>query len=217
METALKSGVDYEYYHLLSGVDLPLKTNDQICEFFDRNKGKEFLHFCEGEFSKGNSVTERASLHHLFQEKAGRNKNGFWYLLEKVSLKIQRTIGINRLKGTSVYCGANWFSITNAFAKYVLSKSDWIYKTFNNGFCVDELFLQTLIMNSAFKDNLYHPAEDNDCHGNMRFVDWKRGDPYTWKAENFDELINSDFLFARKFDINTDREICEKIYNYLEG
>ncbi|MBQ6848088.1 MAG: glycosyl transferase [Clostridia bacterium] len=215
LETALKNNVDYEYFHLLSGVDLPLKTNDQICNFFDQNKGKEFLHFCESEFSKGKSVTERASLYHFFQEGAGRSKSGFWYFLEKLSLKFQRIIGINRLKDTSVYCGANWFSITSEFAKYILSNRDWIYKTFSNGFCVDELFLQTLIMNSPFRENLYRSIEDNDCHGNMRYIDWKRGNPYNWRLEDFDELIESDYLFARKFDISTDKEICEKISDYL--
>ena len=34
----------HDYYHLLSGVDLPLKTPDKILNFFDENAGKEFVH-----------------------------------------------------------------------------------------------------------------------------------------------------------------------------
>lgn len=35
----------YAYYHLISGVDLPIKSNDEIHAFFDQNEGKEFVHF----------------------------------------------------------------------------------------------------------------------------------------------------------------------------
>ena len=33
----------YEYYHLISGVDLPIKTQDEIHEFFREHYGKEFI------------------------------------------------------------------------------------------------------------------------------------------------------------------------------
>lgn len=35
----------YGYYHLLSGSDLPIKTQDQIHDFFSRNHGRELIHF----------------------------------------------------------------------------------------------------------------------------------------------------------------------------
>lgn len=33
----------YSYYHLLSGVDLPIKPLNYIFDFFKRNDGKEFV------------------------------------------------------------------------------------------------------------------------------------------------------------------------------
>ena len=41
--------------------------------------------------------------------------------------------------------------------------------------------------------------------------------PYTWHKEDFGELVNSDFLFARKFDENVDSEIIDMIYDYIVG
>ena len=38
-------GGEYQYYHLLSGVDLPLKSNDEIHTFFGKHQGKQFVHF----------------------------------------------------------------------------------------------------------------------------------------------------------------------------
>ena len=50
LKAAVKN--NYEYYHLLSGQDLPLKTQDEIHSFFDSNKGKEFVHFGTEEYQK---------------------------------------------------------------------------------------------------------------------------------------------------------------------
>ncbi len=41
-EAAVSRG-PYGYYHLLSGVDLPIKSQDYIHGFFDRFQGKEFI------------------------------------------------------------------------------------------------------------------------------------------------------------------------------
>ena len=40
----------YAYYHLISGVDLPIKTQDEIHEFFHEHYGKEFIYFCPKTF-----------------------------------------------------------------------------------------------------------------------------------------------------------------------
>lgn len=45
IKEALKSEENYSYFHLISGVDLPLKNSDQIYNFFEKNNGKEFVHF----------------------------------------------------------------------------------------------------------------------------------------------------------------------------
>ena len=52
----------------------------------------------------------------------------------------------------------------------------------------------------------------------MRLVDWKRGSkgsPYTFREEDYDELINSGALFARKFSEDVDKNIIEKIVDYI--
>ncbi|RMC92317.1 hypothetical protein D9O40_20540 [Clostridium autoethanogenum] len=36
---------NYSYYHLFSGMDLPIKSQRYIQKFFEKNKGKEFIHF----------------------------------------------------------------------------------------------------------------------------------------------------------------------------
>ena len=53
--------------------------------------------------------------------------------------------------------GANWFSITRDLAEYVVAQENWIHKRFSYTLSGDELFLQTLVYNSDFKNCLYQP------------------------------------------------------------
>lgn len=34
----------------------------------------------------------------------------------------------------------------------------------------------------------------------MREIDWNRGNPYVWQLEDYDQLVHSDRLFARKMN-----------------
>ena len=49
----------------------------------------------------------------------------------------------------------------------------------------------------------------------MRLIDWKRGRPYVFRLNDFDEIINSPAMFARKFS-SDEIEIVHKIKDYIE-
>lgn len=102
-------------------------------------------------------------------------------------------------------------------ARYVISKEEWVKNIFYNTLCADELFLQTIVVNSDFINKLYYKEFDDNMIANMRFIDWKRGMPYVFRENDFNELINTDLLFARKFDYEIDRNIIDKIFNYLKN
>ena len=72
-----------------------------------------------------------------------------------------------------------------------------------------------MILNSDFKKNIYHKKFDGSYQAIMRKIDWERGNPYVWHEKDYDELINSEYLFARKFDENVDKNIIDKIYGKL--
>lgn len=210
LEAAVHSKENYNYYHLLSGVDMPLKSYKSIDDFFSQNRGKEFIHF-DGKYVD-EDIRERLSLYHLSPSRSHwqRKINGFFVIL-------QRIIKIDRLKksGWKVQKGANWFSITGDLAKNIIKNRKIIERHFRYSFCGDEVFLQTFVFNSEFCSQLYSDKFDNDYHACMRLIDWKRGNPYVFDIEDFDELINSDYMFARKFDYEKKPEIINKLRQYL--
>lgn len=213
---------NYDYYHLLSGMDLMIKPMRIVKDFFEKNKGYEFIHFDTEERMKSDrEIQRRTKLYHLFTNYRRRYKynflNSFFTFLERISMVLQMFIGVNRNKNYNevIKYGSQWFSITDNFAKYVIDNEDKIYSIFRKTKCSDELFMQTLIYNSKYKDNLYSKKFDNECIANVRLIDisnrGKNGSPYIWKYSDYDELNNSKCLFARKFDINIDKSIVDKI------
>ena len=154
LKSAVKNS-NYDYYHLLSGADMILKSQSYINDFFINNNGKEFINFDIGEFK------DHFRINYFFIEKiVGIRCNSFGLKnLHSLFLKIQRVLLIKRNKNKKYYKGSNWFSISNNFARYVISKEKEIEKEYKYTFCADEIFLQTLIKNSEYAKNIYKNHE----------------------------------------------------------
>jgi len=210
----------YSYYHLLSGVDLLIKDSEEIYNYFEKNKEVEKIAFGNLE-GIGQEELERIKYYHLLN-KNYRHKNRiirkFSTIIHHLGISVQKKLKVNRLKKVDMEIrkGANWFSITDDLARYVLDKSKDVIKIFKHSCCADELFLQTIVYNSEFRNKINNESTDEHLMA-KRCIDWKRGFPYTYTIEDFDELMNSDALFARKFSTKVDKEIIDKIYKTLKG
>lgn len=209
-ETAYKK-YRYSYFHLLSGVDLPIKPIEEVYNFFE-NSGKNFIGIVPKEVYY--SVRRVKYYHPLLSNKYYRGSKVLKGI-DRILEYCQKAIGVNRLrnKKISIIDGWQWLSITNSFCEYALSKREEIRSVFQNTISCDELVFQTLIYNSPFYKTLY---DKNDLkNGSMRYIDWNRGKPYTWGTQDFEELINSPYMFARKFDENVDMQIVKMIYDKI--
>ena len=211
--TLLKSAIknNYKYYHLISGVDLPIKSNSTIYDFFDK-ENHEFVGFSQ------NDCLERIKYYHLFLNKIKTSE--FMNKLEFHLVKLQEKIKVNRIKKDKIIYkkGCNWFSITNDLAKYVISQEKFIKNKFKYSKCADEMFLQTLVYNSSFKDKVYKKYQDE--HQNVkRLIDWERGEPYTYSDNDYQDIINSNCFFVRKVSTSKKEQsdLVDKIYEYVRN
>lgn len=218
----------YDYYHLLSGADLPIKSQREIDRFFEEHKGYEFVHFDTDErLHTDKEIERRTQLYHFLQNYRRRYKmkifNFFFTTLERSLLLLQLICRINRMKkypDFNIRYGSQWVSITDDLVDYLINQKNFIEKIFRYTNCADELFIQSLVYNSQFKERLYHQQYDDDIHGNMRLIDMKKrgknGNPYTWEIGDWEEIKDSDCLFARKFDIRKDEAVVRKICDYVK-
>lgn len=203
----------YDYYHLLSGIDFPLKTQDEIHDFFNAHKGLEFVHFCEEEFQI--KFEDRLRYHWYFQDTLGRRHD---FAAERIRDLSTRLLNRQKKKGTDrlitgpfpiVRAGSNWVSLTDAFLQYLLTRKQDIEKAFKNTISGDEELVQTVIFNSEFRGKLYFNSQEHP--GNVRKIDWTRGNPYVWKNDDYQELMDSGCLFARKIIASEDPELFRRL------
>lgn len=197
----------YSYYHLISGCDLPIKSNDEIHGFFEKSNGKEFIHFSSNEVS--DSSIARIRYYHFFRGK----RTFIRKLVSFAILKIEMLLGVNRLKKNNIKVqkGCNWFSITGNFARYIAENMNRWQQIFKYSYCADEVFVQTILVNSPFKDNLFMPNCNDDHLACARMIDWKRGNPYVFRQEDFELIKSSPAMFARKFSLDVDSTIVDMI------
>lgn len=206
LESAI--GRRYQYYHFLSGQDLPLKSQEEILLFFDSIQGKSVVGLWD-DTAVQKMIYSRIRLYTLFQDGKWRN----------YAYKIQERLGVNRLKDNMKYgAGVNWVDVTHELAEYILSHKRFIKKHFSYGKAADELFIPTLVLNSEFIDKIYK-GEGSSL--GLRHLDFARGPDgsrtYTFLSGDFEELKNSKALFARKFEEEADAVIIERVLKELVG
>ena len=201
----------YQYYHLLSGVDLPIKSQGYIHDFFDRYDGQEFIGYTWTQMPP--DFARKVQCWHLFPEDF-KSRSFVKKALRAGFLRLQELLGIKRNRDIDFRKGSQWVSITEGMAKYFLDHQDWIRKTFRNTFCCDELVMQTLCWMSPYRGHIHSLASDGE--GCVRAISWRESPAggemvlQDWSEVDFDFLKNSPALFARKFN-SRNRQFLEKI------
>lgn len=204
---------EHSYYHLLSGADLPLKPQSEIHAFFQAHAGEEFVDF-DRELIDETMLLQRIGRWNLRRPVRPFDK-ALFRAVEPLWLGAQKLFGVNRLKGCGVTFqkGAVWFSITHDCAVYALQEA-WKYRGYYDySVCADELWLQTVLVDSPFMAKRAYMGYGDEGAATMRYVDWSRGgrSPRVLTSADYTALKNSALLFARKFDEAVDGEIIRLI------
>jgi hypothetical protein len=211
LEAALPG--QYAYYHLISGLDLPLRPMEEFFSFFDSHAGTEFVSVQSRELNE--DEIDKFSRYWFFQEY--ERIHGIFYRLNHGLVRLQKALGIDRHKKDSlpIYKGANWFSCTHDFCSDLLKQKTAVLKRYRFTRCCDEMFLQTYLMNSSHREHLFDFEKEGLPSRNLRAIDWERGTPYTYRKEDVPQLLKSGAFFGRKFDQNVDGEAIKAVASVL--
>lgn len=204
MQTARQHG-NYAYYHLMTGVTFPLKSQDEIHQYFALHDGQEFIGFDESR-----DYSERVRFVHLFNEIGKQNSSGkrLLYGVRSKTIALQKRIGYIRpaAYGLTVKKGLVYWSLTQKAIDYLLNHEKEIYHLCKDSLCGDEVFAHTFLANSTLAKHIFRgESELKSC---LRFV--KPPISYhTAKVGRIREnvinvndipaLLQGDELFAYKF------------------
>lgn len=200
----------YDYYHLMSGQDMLIKSLDYVDYFMEKHEGKEFLD-CDTEkqvasYMDKRALEERFRYYHFFRDTDVFGKE----YLERFFVKIQKRIKVDRLKNTFYYGkGSQWASLSHKAVGKLLENREWIRKHFRLTSCADEIYKQTVLLNEGFLPFFYE---------NQRLIMWEpqTSHPKTFCKNDWEMLLESKCLFARKFSTVKDKEIVDKLFERVK-
>ncbi|MUH59883.1 beta-1,6-N-acetylglucosaminyltransferase [Bifidobacterium canis] len=189
----------YDYYHLISGVDVPVKSQDYIHDYCQRYRGLNFITSAQ-DGERGHdpaAIAMRYDQYHLLQNTLVGKKRNLAKYIDFASCYAQRAIGIHRGKNRVFHKSLNWVSLTDGCVRFLLSRQQDIRKTYRFTYCCDEVFIISEIWGTPLESTLAP-------QGNLRFIEWKQyskhdSSPRPIEMGDLTTLESPDILFARKF------------------
>lgn len=183
----------YDYYHVISGVTLPLKPFSELDAFFRGAEGKSVLTgFCKDE-----PYQERLKMHryNLFLKNfqvANTARREMSQFLWKSAIALQRILGIEANRKKEFYKASNWLSLTEEAVKYILSREEEILKVYRFTLCGDEFFVPSELMSSPLKARIL-------SHEQYLLQEMGRATTGAFPLDALEGMRASGYLFARKF------------------
>lgn len=180
-----------DYYCLLSGRDFlirsPLEWNNQLMKIFPKT------------YLDGGTIVKRWTergldrvQYHFF----------YWFKNRTIALyqnrlvrKIGKKLHITRKMPLNMvpYCGSQWWTISNRHMRYIinfLAKHPEFIRFYKTVGIPDEQFFHTILLNSELKDEIINQSQT--------YLIMNRGIVRLFNMDDYNELINQRFFFARK-------------------
>lgn len=212
LQEIVNSGIKFDYIHLMSGFDYPIKDNTHIYNFFTMNSGREFIHyrqlpideFYEGRMDRVWYYYDYDNIHSI-----SGSPHNCTYEAEMRKRGIKR----NFIQELKPYHGSTWWCLTENCIRYILDVikgNSEIANFFRYTKFPDEQFFQTLVMNSPFAQNALSE--------NLWYLDWSEvnaSHPKTLDISDFQALKHTSALYARKLDERNSLQLFDWIDNHL--
>lgn len=186
---------DVKYMHLISDADMLTKDIRYFKDFFKENNNKIFLEYMP------------FPVRHW--EEGGYYRAKYYHRLEELNIKEQKDDMIYRqdidnqtrksaprvLPNIPLYGGSAWWSLPYECVSFLISQQKFIEKYFIDTLFPDEMFAQTVIMNSPFATRV--------VNNNLRYISWGHrngNNPAVLDNSDLGNILREDSFFARKID-----------------
>ena len=202
MEIALQEKADRIY--LLQGKDFPIHTNEYIKKFFLKNNyeyisaknittshdKREYM-FCYG--------------YHYFNHDMTKKKNviirKFFSFLNKFGIKYRRGYFKNSNIKYDIYKGWAHFSLSHNCTKYIVDfyhNNPKFNKYFYNRFPADEIYFQTIVHNSSFKESVFYNDFCEYKNYNLTYFEYPKSVKIFVDPNEIPKDVYEHCLFVRK-------------------
>lgn len=203
LKQALESRQVYDYFVLLSGSDYPLRSPQYIHNFFEENRGLEFMNIVKMPNEAAGKPLSRINTLRIQSSQPVRRFAVRGLAKFGLATRDYR----NHLGTLEPFAGNTWWAVSREAAQYILEfvdRNPHVGKYFRGVFAPEETFFHTILGNSAFQSRIRR---------NLIYEDWSaRGahpaminEKHLAAFEGQEKVCLSDvygsgeLLFARKF------------------
>jgi len=188
------NAVPFDYAVLLTGQDYPLRPPSEIARTLGAAGGRSFMRHLPLPWDP-------------WGPRGGLDRIEDWHVITyrrlHLALPLRRTIP----GGLQPYGGSAYWCLERTLVHFVhgyLRENPGYVRFFEHVFVPDELFFQTIVMNSERRDTV-----END---DLRYLDWSREPaPAVLTCDDLPALRDSGKLFARKFDETVDADVLDAL------
>ena len=188
------------YVHFISGQDWPLQDISSIKDFYEHTN-KIYMSYKPANTVKKSGEPIIWWQKYYFDYDRINRKTLFGKIFHRVSLVIQTLLRVNKFKHLGVnfplYAGLQWVDLPRDAAEYLVNYMDThsnIKKMFATGFCSDEFWMPTILVNSHFKGRI----EQNN-HRYIQFEQRNGSFPAILDMHDYTAIDQGNYHFGRKF------------------
>lgn len=203
----VENSIPCDYAVLLSGQDYPIKSNRYLEKFFSDHQGKSFINHFSLPAPPG-------------WQNGGMDRIEYWHFRffnRRFSFPHESTPFFKRQfpQGVKPFGGSAYWALTREAVEYIYNftlEQPKLIDFFKFVDLPDELFFQTVLLNSPLRDTLI-----ND---DLKYIQWPTptsAHPDIFGEKDFEKLSQSPKLFARKFSVKHDTVILDLIDQYILG
>ena len=238
MEAAAKEN-EKGYFILMSGQDYPIASQEKINTFLEQHNGYDFIDFFPIEDKwKAKMVKDKLFHYHILHSGKRGHSNCYAPFFHCAISQKSRTL-FHLLKGrlswkhfkllcklparkapfSKQYAGSQFWAFSEKTFYKVLTYirehhtilEDYYHYTSSS----DEIYFHSILINLQSTDT------EIKLKPSLTYVNWERKGvqlPVLFKNNDFEELTSQrEKLFARKFDIEIDSDILDRLDNFLNN
>lgn len=220
---------EIEYYVLMSGQDYPIKPVGEFVDFLKTNYPMPYIDCTP--YNVNNWIFQKFN-HTILMKYARKIKNRYRLrgpvyvvsLLEKILPRCFFTDYAIQQFNIPLYGGSAWWVLPNIIIDEIIlfmKNNERFINCYKRSITPEETFFQTLSMccksSNQIQVNQNNQISQNCLTYSLFFTENKKftGHPHIITKEEFSLLRNRPEYFARKFDVNVDYEILNKLDKHV--
>lgn len=188
---AKKNG-PYKYYHLLSGVHLPLWNLNDLYEFYEKEYPSEIMSLWDSTEEEADFKLRRYHFGCQWMKSKKRTLRMLGTFVWRACLFVQKKLGIRCNKKQTFIKASNWLSLSENAVSYLLERRLQLEKMYRYAFCPDEYFVPTVLSEHPELFRIRHVS-------NLLYVCFYKASPLEITMEDYEQKRMSSFMYARKF------------------